>query len=96
MLGDGEHRLFDEDQTSATTSRIDCIRPLEDISRMHAMVLTAPGAPLRFEPREDPAPGPGDVRVRVSACGVCRTDLHVTEDDLAVHRAAKTAGLATS
>ena len=49
---------------------------------MHAMVLTAPGAPLRFEPREDPVPGPGDVRVRVSACGVCRTDLHVVDGEL--------------
>jgi alcohol dehydrogenase, propanol-preferring len=49
---------------------------------MHAMVLTAPGAPLRFELREDPAPGPGDVRVKVSACGVCRTDLHVVDGEL--------------
>jgi len=44
-----------------------------------------------------PQPGPGEFLVAVHACGVCRTDLHVTEDDLAVHRAAKkTAGLATS
>ena len=49
---------------------------------MHAMVLSAPGAPLRFEPREDPVPGPGDVRVKVGACGVCRTDLHVVDGDL--------------
>jgi alcohol dehydrogenase, propanol-preferring len=49
---------------------------------MHAMVLTAPGAPLRFELREDPVPGGGDVRVRVSACGVCRTDLHVVDGEL--------------
>ena len=49
---------------------------------MHAMVLTAPGAPLRFEQREDPVPGPGDVRVKVSACGVCRTDLHVVDGEL--------------
>lgn len=49
---------------------------------MHAMVLPAPGAPLRFESREDPTPGPGDVRVRVSACGVCRTDLHVVDGEL--------------
>ena len=49
---------------------------------MHAMVLTAPGAPLRFQRREDLAPGPGDVRVRVSACGVCRTDLHVVDGEL--------------
>ena len=49
---------------------------------MHAMVLSAPGAPLRFESREDPMPGPGDVRVKVSACGVCRTDLHVVDGEL--------------
>jgi len=33
-----------------------------------------------------PSPGPGEIRVRVSVCGVCRTDLHVAEGDLAVHR----------
>jgi propanol-preferring alcohol dehydrogenase len=49
---------------------------------MYAMVLTAPGAPLRFEAREDPVPGPGNVRIKVGACGVCRTDLHVVEGDL--------------
>jgi alcohol dehydrogenase, propanol-preferring len=49
---------------------------------MHAMVLTAPGAPLEFESRKDPVPGPGDVRVKVSACGVCRTDLHVVDGEL--------------
>lgn len=49
---------------------------------MHAMVLTAPGAPLRFEQRDDPVPGPGDLRVKVSACGVCRTDLHVVDGEL--------------
>jgi alcohol dehydrogenase, propanol-preferring len=36
--------------------------------------------------REPPSPGPGQVRVQVSTCGVCRTDLHVTEGDLPVHR----------
>lgn len=49
---------------------------------MHAMVLPAPGAPLRFEQREDPVPGRGEVRVRVAACGVCRTDLHVVDGEL--------------
>jgi propanol-preferring alcohol dehydrogenase len=49
---------------------------------MHAMVLSARGAPLRFETREDPVPGPGDVRVKVAACGVCRTDLHVVDGEL--------------
>ena len=49
---------------------------------MHAMVLTAPGAPLRLERRDDPEPAPGDVRIKVSACGVCRTDLHVVDGEL--------------
>ncbi len=34
-----------------------------------------------------PEPGPGQIRVRVLACGVCRTDLHIAEGDLPVHRA---------
>ncbi len=49
---------------------------------MHAMVLTAPGAPLRFQQRNDPTPGPGAVRIAISACGVCRTDLHVVDGEL--------------
>lgn len=49
---------------------------------MHAMVLPAPGARLRFEHREDPVPGPGEARVKVAACGVCRTDLHVVDGEL--------------
>lgn len=42
--------------------------------------------PLEFGEREDPEPGPGEVLVRVRACGVCRTDLHVAEGDLEVRR----------
>lgn len=38
--------------------------------------------PLRRIERETPMPGPGQVRVRVSCCGVCRTDLHLIEGDL--------------
>jgi propanol-preferring alcohol dehydrogenase len=49
---------------------------------MYAMVLPAPGAPLRFEQRDDPLPGRGEVRVKVAACGVCRTDLHVVDGEL--------------
>ena len=49
---------------------------------MRAMVLTAPDTPLRMEERERPAPGSGQVRVRISACGVCRTDLHVVDGEL--------------
>ena len=39
-----------------------------------------------------PQPGPGELLVAVLACGVCRTDLHVTEGDLAVHRPHVTPG----
>jgi alcohol dehydrogenase, propanol-preferring len=41
---------------------------------------------LRRTEMEVPAPGPGELLVAVDACGVCRTDLHVTEGDLPVHR----------
>ena len=49
---------------------------------MHAMVLPAPGAGLQLQERADPLPGGGQIRVRVSACGVCRTDLHVVDGEL--------------
>jgi alcohol dehydrogenase, propanol-preferring len=49
---------------------------------MHAMALPARGAALQFQERTDPMPGEGQIRVRVSACGVCRTDLHVVDGDL--------------
>ncbi|QLY34657.1 zinc-binding alcohol dehydrogenase family protein [Nocardia huaxiensis] len=44
------------------------------------------GGPLSFERMTAPQPGAGELLVRVLACGVCRTDLHVAEGDLAVHR----------
>ncbi len=49
---------------------------------MKAMVLHAIGAPLIYEELPDPVPGRGEIRVRVSACGVCRTDLHVVDGEL--------------
>src|SRR5467141_2531342 len=49
---------------------------------MRAMVLPAPGAPLQMQERPDPEAGDGQVRVKVSACGVCRTDLHVADAEL--------------
>ena len=49
---------------------------------MKAMVLNAPGTPLALVERPDPRPGPGQVLVRVSACGVCRTDLHLVDGEL--------------
>ncbi len=49
---------------------------------MHAMILDAPGQALRPVELPDPRPGPGQIRVRISACGVCRTDLHVVDGEL--------------
>ena len=49
---------------------------------MRAVVLRAPHTPLVIEERPLPAPGAGEVRLRVLACGVCRTDLHVVDGEL--------------
>jgi len=49
---------------------------------MHAMVLRAARAPLEMVERELPSPGLQQVLLRVRACGVCRTDLHVVDDEL--------------
>lgn len=46
------------------------------------MVLSSTGGPLRLEERPDLRPGPGDLLIRVEACGVCRTDLHILDGDL--------------
>jgi propanol-preferring alcohol dehydrogenase len=57
---------------------------------MRAWAVATPGPmatrPLVAVRREVPEPGPGEVRVRVHACGVCRTDLHLAEGDLAPRR----------
>jgi propanol-preferring alcohol dehydrogenase len=57
---------------------------------MRAWVVDSPGpigdGPLVAVERPAPEPGPGEVRVRVRACGVCRTDLHLAEGDLAPRR----------
>lgn len=53
---------------------------------MLAMVLRQAGAPLQPETRRDPQPGPSEVRIRVRACGVCRTDLHVVDGELPMRR----------
>lgn len=49
---------------------------------MFAMQLSRPGTPLQGVELPDPEPGPGQIRVKVLACGVCRTDLHVVDGDL--------------
>src|SRR5258705_2631453 len=50
--------------------------------RMQAMVLEAPGGALAWRERPDPEPDAGMVRIRVAACGVCRTDLHIVDGEL--------------
>ena len=49
---------------------------------MRAMVLDAPGRPLRLASMARPVPGPGELLLRVRACGVCRTDLHLVDGEL--------------
>jgi len=63
---------------------------------MRAWVVRRPGpidgGPLALVERPEPHPGPGELRVRVAVCGVCRTDLHLAEGDLAPRRAEVTPG----
>jgi propanol-preferring alcohol dehydrogenase len=56
--------------------------PTELEDTMHAMVLNKIGSTLEWTGLADPQPGPGEIRVNVSACGVCRTDLHVVDGEL--------------
>ncbi|AUT48119.1 zinc-dependent alcohol dehydrogenase family protein [Achromobacter sp. AONIH1] len=49
---------------------------------MRAMSQRAPGAPLSLERLPTPRPGPGQVLLKVEACAVCRTDLHVVDGEL--------------
>jgi alcohol dehydrogenase, propanol-preferring len=49
---------------------------------MHALVLKKLGAALEWTEIPDRLPGPGEIRVQVAACGVCRTDLHVVDGEL--------------
>src|ERR1700751_2205169 len=49
---------------------------------MHAMILEKPGTALQHREVADPTPGIGQVKVRVEACAVCRTDLHVVDGEL--------------
>lgn len=63
---------------------------------MQAWVVSAPGpidgGPMRGVERPVPTPGRHEVLVRVSVCGVCRTDLHLAEGDLVPHHAAVVPG----
>ncbi|MCJ8142006.1 zinc-dependent alcohol dehydrogenase family protein [Ancylobacter sp. A5.8] len=53
---------------------------------MHAMVLNALGEDLVWTELPDRRPGPGEIGLKVTACGVCRTDLHVIDGELAQPR----------
>ena len=50
---------------------------------MHAMVLARSGAPLEWRELEPARPGPGEIGLRIEACGICRTDLHILDGELA-------------
>ena len=68
----------------------------ESPTTMHAWVVRQPGpietGPLSYQEKPVPDPAAGELLVRVLACGVCRTDLHVSEGDLPVHREHVTPG----
>ncbi|ABY35490.1 MAG TPA: zinc-binding alcohol dehydrogenase family protein [Chloroflexus aurantiacus] len=49
---------------------------------MRAMVFTAPGQPLEYRDLPVPTPQPEEVLIRVEACAVCRTDLHIIDGEL--------------
>src|ERR1700679_3622426 len=53
---------------------------------MRAIVLERPGEPLIETERPDPQPGPGQLLLRVSACAVCRTDLHLRDAEIEAPR----------
>jgi len=55
---------------------------MEIPKKMRAVVLEAPGEPLCAMEVPVPQPGPEQVLIRVHACGVCRTDLHIVDGDL--------------
>ena len=65
-------------------------------ARMLAWEVERPGpvdgGPMTRVEKDVPEPASGEVRVRVRVCGVCRTDLHVAEGDLVVHRPRVTPG----
>ncbi len=67
----------------------DSAQETQKTQMMRAWVVRKPGPidgqPMRLVTRPIPTPGAGEVLLRVDACGVCRTDLHVAEGDLSVH-----------
>src|SRR3569832_1775171 len=52
------------------------------MTNQRAMVLDRPGTPLQMRESTMPDPGTGELLIAVTACGVCRTDLHDIDGDL--------------
>src|SRR3954469_11388366 len=59
---------------------------------MRAVIFEGVGRPLRLVERPLPEPGPGQVRLRVEACGICRTDLHLLDGEVVVRRPPRVLG----
>jgi alcohol dehydrogenase, propanol-preferring len=59
---------------------------------MRAMIFEQVGAPLRAVELEQPSPGPGELLLRVHACGVCRTDLHLLDGEVEVKQPPRVLG----
>jgi propanol-preferring alcohol dehydrogenase len=72
-----QRALFTSRDIDVAASRV-----LHEKCRMKAMVLEAVGQPLSLRELPVPKPGPGEVLVRIAACAVCRTDLHVVDGEL--------------
>ena len=53
---------------------------------MRAAILVAPGQPLQVAELPEPEPAPGQLKLRVNACAVCRTDLHLRDGEIATTR----------
>lgn len=49
---------------------------------MHAMLMEKPGQKLKYTEVKKPSPKPNEVLIKISACGICRTDLHVVDGEL--------------
>lgn len=59
---------------------------------MRAIVFEGVGKPLRLIERPAPEPGPGQLRLRVEACGVCRTDLHLLDGEVVIREPPRVLG----
>jgi len=59
-----------------------CVRATSNYIAMRAMILEQPRQPLQLREVATPLPKPGQLRVRVATCAVCRTDLHIVDGEL--------------